>query len=84
MAGIGAPTGRAFESVFADIPKSGVESIVHGDIKHLSEGVRNAAVDVVSAPFATVWNMCKGFGSRMLSVGGEVLKAPLRVPWIRV
>jgi len=27
MAGIGAPTGKAFESVFADIPRSGVESL---------------------------------------------------------
>ncbi|MDP7454746.1 MAG: hypothetical protein QF809_04390 [Candidatus Peribacteraceae bacterium] len=82
MAGIGAPTGRAFESVFANVPKSGIESFVNGDINHLTTASKQAVVDVISAPFATVWNMCKGFGSKMLGVGGEVLKAPLRVPLI--
>ncbi|HCI03772.1 MAG: hypothetical protein QF755_05410 [Candidatus Peribacteraceae bacterium] len=82
MTGIGAPTGKAFESVFADVPKSGVESLVKGDINHLASASRQAVVDVISAPFATVWNMCKGFGSKMLGVGGAVLKAPLRIPWI--
>lgn len=82
MAGIGAPTGKAIESSVRALPDGLVESAGQLSFKPIIEKTRGAAMDVMKTPFATVWNMCTNFGSRMLSVGGEVLKAPLRVPWI--